>query len=296
MPTKKEVMTAKGQADASIIVNNSFIDALSAQLEEKKKYGLTFPQDYNPTNELMGAYLILKETTDKNKVPVLQSCSQESIANTLLDMVTSGVSMQKKQCYPVAYGGKLTCQMSVFGNTCIARRYGLKTISAMVIYKNDDFEYEIVDGERVITKHTQDFNSINPDEIVGAYAVATMENGTKHTEIMNLAQIKKAWKKSYNYREGSGVHEDFKEEMCMKTVKNRCLKHIVRTYGEPVVSDFIETEEINSDDIAKINADVEIKENANTIDFSDVINKPVPPVEEETPETIIDVESEDVPF
>ena len=91
---------------------------------EKEKYGLTFPKDYNYSNELMGAYLILKETQDANKKPVLESCSQVSIANTLMDMVTLGVSMQKKQCYPVAYGGKLQCQISVYGNTCIARRYG----------------------------------------------------------------------------------------------------------------------------------------------------------------------------
>lgn len=295
MATKKEQMVAKAESDASLVVNNAFIDALAKQIDEKKQYGLSFPSDYNPSNELMGAYLKLKETVDRNKVCVLESCSKESIANTLLEMVTSGVSMQKGQCYPVAYGGKLTCQMSVYGNTCIARRYGLKTISAMVIYKSDVFEYEIVDGERVITKHTQDFNAINPDEIIGAYAVATMEDGVKHTEIMNMSQIKAAWKKSYNYREGSGVHADFKEEMCMKTVKNRCLKYIVRTFGEPSVSEFVDSEEYTSDEIVKANAEHEIKENANTIDFAEVVN---PPEETETvePEIVADVESEEMPF
>lgn len=117
--------------NASLVVNNSFIDGLCNQLAEKCKYGMTFPKDYNYSNELMGAYLTLKETTDRDGKCVLESCNQTSIVNTLMDMVTMGVSMQKKQCYPVAYKGKLQCQMSVYGNTCIARRYGLKNISAV---------------------------------------------------------------------------------------------------------------------------------------------------------------------
>ena len=127
MAVKAEVMEA-GKKNAELVVNNAFVDGLVEQLQEKQKFGLTFPADYNYQNELMGAYLILKETIDSNKKPVLTSCSQVSIANTLMDMVTLGVSMQKKQCYPVAYGGKLQCQISVYGNTCIARRYGMKSI------------------------------------------------------------------------------------------------------------------------------------------------------------------------
>ena len=78
----------KSKKDAEIVINNSFINALSAQIKEKEKYGLTFASDYNYTNALMGAYLVLKETTDKNGNPLLESCSQASIANSLMDMVS----------------------------------------------------------------------------------------------------------------------------------------------------------------------------------------------------------------
>ena len=98
MATKNEVAEA-GKQNAGLVVNNAFVDGLVVQLQEKEKYGLAFPKDYNYSNELMGAYLILKETQDANKKPVLESCSQVSITNTLMDMVTLGVSMQKKQCY-----------------------------------------------------------------------------------------------------------------------------------------------------------------------------------------------------
>lgn len=78
MAEKKNEVVEQAQKSADMVVNNAFVDALSVQLKEKEKYGLTYPPDYNPTNALMGAYLMLKETNDKNNKCVLQSCSQPS--------------------------------------------------------------------------------------------------------------------------------------------------------------------------------------------------------------------------
>ncbi len=276
---KKQEVAAQGKQQAGLIVNNSFIDGLVAQLQEKEKYGLTFPKDYNYSNELMGAYLILKETKDKNDKCVLESCSQVSIANTLMDMVTLGLSMQKKQCYPVAYGGKLQCQVSVYGNTCAARRYGLKSISAMCIYEGDDFQYHIEDAKIVIDCHKQNFMNINIDKIVGAYAVVTMEDGSQYVEIMNMSMIKQAWKQGFGYKEsGNGTHQKFTDQMAMKTVKNRALKYIVRTYGTQAVNDAYDNiEAVETDDRAVLDMEHDVAQNANTEDF---------PVEPEVMETV----------
>lgn len=268
MATKNEVAEA-GKQNAGLVVNNAFVDGLVVQLQEKEKYGLTFPKDYNYSNELMGAYLILKETQDANKKPVLESCSQVSIANTLMDMVTLGVSMQKKQCYPVAYGGKLQCQISVYGNTCIARRYGLKTIDAMCIYDGDTFIYHIENARIVIDEHKQDFLHINKDKIIGAYAIVTMDDGSQYVELMNMDMIKQAWKQGYGYKEnGSGTHQKFTDQMAMKTVKNRALKYIIRTYGTQAVSDAYDNfEGTETDDRVVMDVQHDISENANSEDF-----------------------------
>ena len=268
MATKNEVAEA-GKQNAGLVVNNAFVDGLVVQLQEKEKYGLTFPKDYNYSNELMGAYLILKETQDANKKPVLESCSQVSIANTLMDMVTLGVSMQKKQCYPVAYGGKLQCQISVYGNTCIARRYGLKTIDAMCIYDGDTFTYHIENARIVIDEHKQDFLHINKDKIIGAYAIVTMDDGSQYVELMNMDMIKQAWKQGFGYKENdSGTHQKFADQMAMKTVKNRALKYIIRTYGTQAVSDAYDNfEETETDDRVVMDMEHDISENANSEDF-----------------------------
>lgn len=127
MANKTQVATV-GEQQAAVVINNQFIDGLTKQLEEKCKYGLSFPKDYNLSNALMGAYLVLKETKDRNNKPILESCSQISIANSLMNMATLGLSVQKKQGYFVSYAGQCQFQRSYFGNITIARRYGMKDI------------------------------------------------------------------------------------------------------------------------------------------------------------------------
>lgn len=300
MTTKNEVAEV-GKQQAGLVVNNAFVDGLVSQLQTKEKYGLTFPKDYNYQNELMGAYLILKETQDANKKPVLESCTQVSIANTLMDMVTLGVSMQKKQCYPVAYGGKLQCQISVYGNTCIARRYGLKTIDAMCIYDGDTFTYHIENARIVIDEHKQDFLHINKDKIIGAYAIVTMDDGSQYVELMSMDMIKQAWKQGFGYKEGgSGTHQKFTDQMAMKTVKNRALKYIIRTYGTQAVSDAYDNfEETETDDRVVMDVQHDISENANSTDFivdepevADTVENPQP----EEPEKVQGEVVEKAPF
>lgn len=267
--TKKQEVATKGKEQASLVVNNAFVDGLVAQLQQKEKFGLTFPKGYNYANELMGAYLILKETQDNNKKCVLESCSQVSIANTLMDMVTMGLSMQKKQCYPVAYGGKLQCQVSVYGNTCVARNYGMKNIDAMCIYEGDEFKYHIENARIVIDSHTQDFMNINTDKIIGAYAIVTMDDDSQYVELMNISMIKQAWKQGFGYKEnGSGTHQKFTDQMAMKTVKNRALKYIIRTYGTQMLNDaYDNVESTETDDRTAIDVENDIEENANSKPF-----------------------------
>lgn len=249
--------------------NDASVTQLGDMLATKEEMGLSFPADYNYRNELLGAYLTLQETTDKNGKCVLDTCTQQSVASALMRMCRNGVSMQKGQCYPVAYNGKLTCQMSVFGNTCIARRYGLKTISAMCIYEGDTFKYHVEDGEIVIDEHSQNFEDVDTDKIRGAYSVATMYDGYKHIELMNMKMIKRAWQQGYGYREsGNGTHQKFTDQMAEKTVKNRNLKYIIKTFGEPMVSEYVDKhDEENTIEQMQETVDEQIVAEANAVEF-----------------------------
>lgn len=287
MAVKQEI-AERGKQQAGMVVNNAFIDGLTAQLNEKCKYGMSFPKDYNVANALMGAYLTLKETKDKNGKSLLETCSQTSIANSLMDMATLGLSVQKRQGYFIAYGGQCQFQRSYFGNITIARRYGLKEVNAQVIYEGDKFQYHIEDGVKVLDKHEQDFMNIDNDKIIGAYAVVIMQNGSKSLEVMNMKQIKQSWKQGYGYKEGQGTHSKFTDQMAKKTVINRALKGIINTHGDAFVQEADEhTEDINP--VEKVVADVkyEISENANKEEF--IVEEP-PAIEEKLEsKTVADV-------
>mgnify|MGYP002511604197 CR=1 FL=1 len=269
---KKEELVAQ-QVDFAI--NNTFIDGLSKQLNAKVQNGMSFPADYNVTNALMGAYLALKETEDKNGKPLLEVCSQTSIANSLMDMATLGLSVQKKQGYFIAYGGKCQFQRSYFGNMTIARRYGMKDVNAEIIYDGDEFTYSIVDGKKEFTSHKQDFKNIDTDKISGAYAIVTMEDGTKYLEVMNINQLKQSWKQGYGYKETGGTHQKFADQMAKKTVIDRAMKQIINTHGDAFVQEADErTEDIDKNEILEAGVVYDIETNANSVPFEVIEEKP----------------------
>lgn len=266
----KNEIAEQGKKNAELIVNNAFIDGLSMQLKEKEQYGLSFPADYNPTNALMGAYLIMKETTDKNGKNILESCSQTSIANSLMDMATLGLNASKKQGYFIAYGGKCQFQKSYFGNITLARRNGLKKVNAEIIYEGDTFKYHIENGMKVIDEHIQDFMNIDVDKIKGAYAVGIMSDGSTIVEVMNIHQLKKAWNQRMGglKEDATSTHTKFRDQMAKKTVINRLCKLLSNTSTDGNISEISDRlDEVAETDMIAEGVAYEVETNANTVPF-----------------------------
>lgn len=262
--TKNEIAQANPM---DLAINSKFIDGLATQLTKKQEYGLSFPKDYSISNALNSAYLMLQETVDKDKKPVLTTCSKQSIATCLMDMAVQALNPMKKQCYFVSYGGKLTLMRSYQGTMAVAKRCGAKTVAAEVIYDGDIFTYHIENGRKVIDEHIQDFMNVDLTKIKGAYAIVDMGDYI-HVEIMNMNQIKTAWKKGYGYKDGGGVHGEFADQMAKKTVINRACKNIINSSDDAYLNEAFENTTDN-EAIDGVKADVEhdIQKNANSEDF-----------------------------
>jgi recombination protein RecT len=257
-------------------------------LEEKGE--LKVPSSYSAENALKSAYLILSETLDRDKKPVLQSCSETSIANSLLNMVIQGLSPAKKQCYFIAYGGQLQLSRSYMGTVAVTKRLkGVTDVKAYCIYEGDEFdqEYNIDTATLKITKFNPKFENIDITKIKGAFAVVLGDNGPIHTEVMNISQIKKAWGQGVAYSSGkSTAHNNFTDEMAKKTVINRACKMFANTSDD---SDLLIEAFNNSDEktyeekdlVSNVEYEVkeEIKEKANSKE-----------IDIETPAKVIDVE------
>lgn len=244
---------------------------------------LRIPKDYSVENALKSAYLVLNEAVTRDKKPVLQACSQASIANALLKMVVWGVSPLKGQIYFVPFADKLDASISYTGNIMMAKRYGgLKSIKANCIMEGDEFEFEIdsTTGRRKIVKHKQTLNSIGSEKIVGAYAVYQMENGDVDCEIMNMDQIKKSWNQGAT-NGGSPAHKNFPDQMSIRTVINRACKLIIRASDDKVLYD--DTDEII--DVAKEDVKHIVATSANT-SVIDVEHEEEDEITEEAPKNV----------
>ncbi len=270
-----------------VAINNKFIDGLAAQLEEKKKFGLAFPENYSVSNALNSAYLMLQDMTVKRKVgnewvekKVLGVCTKQSIASSLMDMTVQALNPMKKQCYFVTFGDKLTLMRSYQGTMAVARRVGATDIRAEVIYEGDTFKYHIENGYKVIDEHVQDFKNIDNEKIAGAYAIVDHPSFTPYVEIMNIAQIKKAWAKGKaDLSKANDVHNDFADQMAKKTVINRACKNFINSSDDAYLMEaFDKTTNNESVDVVAENVAYDIVTNANSVDFeeAEVVENPKP--------------------
>ena len=259
-----------------VAINNKFIDGLASQLEKKKKYGLSFPDNYSVSNALNSAYLILQDMTVKRKKgnewveeKVLDICTKQSIASSLMDMAVQALNPMKKQCYFVAFGDKLTLMRSYQGTMAVARRVGATDIRAEVIYEGDTFRYHIENGYKVIDEHTQDFKNIDNEKIVGAYAIVDYPDFTPYVEVMNINQIKKAWGKGKaDLSKTNDVHNEFADQMAKKTVINRACKNFINSSDDGYLMEtFDRTADNEKVDIVAEQVAVEIDQNANSVPF-----------------------------
>lgn len=227
----------------------------------QKQGGIDFPNNYSVGNALKSAFLILKEAVTRDKKPVLQACSQESIANALLDMVIQGLNPAKQQCYFIPYGNQLQMIRSYLGEiTLIKRVKGVKDVVAYPIYKNDELElgFDLLSGKQVIKKYNPSIIH-NANDLIGALGLIIGDKEVLAIEYMNMDQIKNAWNQG-TMKGNSPAHKNFPDQMAIKTVINRVCKKYVNTADDSdKIADLISksAEEVDNE------LEVEIAENAN---------------------------------
>lgn len=298
MAEQKKNAPAKQQPQSQLaLVKRDVVDVVANKVKGFIEDGdLHLPENYSPQNALKAAWLILQETVDRNKRPVLQSCTKDSIANALLDMIVQGLNPQKKQLYFICYGDKLVCQRSYFGSMAVAKMLdpNIKEFAYAIVYEGDTLKYQIVRGKKVISVHEQDLENVDKSCIKAAYCMVIDQNDNVcHTEIMTFDEIKQAWRQSQmnpflengDLKPGS-THGKFTADMALKTVINKTCKPIINASDDNSL--LREALHRSADVQAEAEAADDAEENANG-EIIDVEMDPVEPEqlpEAETGETI----------
>jgi len=222
---------------------------------------LHLPPNYSAANALRAAWLILQETQDRNKKPVLEVCTRASIANSLLSMVIQGLDPNRNQCYFIAHGPQLTLRRSYFGTLALAKRLGgVKDAYSEVIYEGDEFEFETERGRKKIVRHKQTLDSIAKGKILGAYVVVEFEDDREDAEVMPMVEIQKAWSKGGG---NNPARAEFPGEMAKRTVINRALKRHINSSDDAHLGLVLHYANRNEVDDAEEEIEVESRETAN---------------------------------
>ena len=244
------------------LLQKDITDQVTTKVNDMRKEGLALPRAYSPANALKSAFFAM---TNAPGGSLLEKCSPESIANSLLDMVVQGLSPAKTQCYFVPYGNTLKMTRSYFGTQAVLKR--LKEVNdvwANIIYQGDEFETDFDHGREVLVIHKSSFsNKDNP--IVGAYCIIEKTDNTQVLTVMTKKEIDASWSQAKT----KNVQNKFPQEMAKRTVINRAAKAFVNTSDD---SDLL-IEAINNttaneyqDETERKEAEIieEIDKNANT--------------------------------
>ena len=271
------------QGNALALIKKYVVDVVGKKVQEFVSRGeLHLPPNYSVENAMKSAWLILQNTVDKDKKPVLQVCTRDSIANALLDMAVQGLNPAKKQGYFIAYGKQLVFQRSYFGTMAVTKRVaGAKDIFAEIVYKGDEFEYTIKNGNKYITKHVQRIENVDPDNIVAAYCTIIFDDDRQFTDIMTWQEIQKAWSKSkMNPDKEGSTHKEFPQEMARKTVRNRACKRYLNSTddGSLLMYHVNRADEVAAE--AEVEAEIEESANQELIDIEYEVEDETPAAEE----------------
>ena len=257
---------------------------------------IDFPNNYSVGNALKSAYLMLQQATTRDKKPVLQACTQESIANSLLDMVVQGLNPAKQQCYFIPYGNQLTLSRSFLGTIALTKRLkGVKDVVAYPIYKNDklDIGFDILTGKTKINEFKPSLVH-NIQDLIGALGIIVGEKEPLYIEYMNMEQIKNAWNQG-TMKGNSPAHKNFPDQMAIKTVINRICKRYVNTADDSdKIADLI-NQSVEEVDNAM---EVEMSKNANVkeLPLDEIEEIPLEKLEEIDGQVAIEDVLEDAPF
>lgn len=139
-----------------------------------------------------------------------------------------------------------------------------------VVHKGDDITVELTNSKNPV-QHNYSFD--HSEEIVGAYAVATFKDGTKHAEVMRLFDLDRIREMSESYKAykagkmSSCVWVDHYSEMCRKTVIRRLAKYLPRTKSNKELDNAVELD--NLDFSAPVWLTSKIESNLRTANISE---------------------------
>ena len=173
------------------------------------------PCDFNAQRFTQNAMAAVEANDMLAKYPPSQ------LAPAIMRGAMLGLDFFNKEAYLIPYGQQVQFQASYTGLVKLAKRYGhVADIKAEVVREGDRFEMTMVDGAQRLEFEPQPFSDA---PIVGAFAVAVMDDGTTKVERMTKRQLDTV--KMTSKAQNGSAWKLFPEEMYKKT----CIRRLCKT-------------------------------------------------------------------
>lgn len=177
-----------------------------------------------------------------NKSAQLQKCSRESLLQAVLNVSNVGLTLNPaaKEAYLIPRWNSLTrsneacLDPSYIGLVKLLTDTGsVKAMVCQIVYTVDEFSIDLANNQNPVT-HKPAFGK-KRDTIMGVYALATLADGTRQVEWMDLDEIEQIRSRSETYKaftagkiQSCTWASDF-GEMSRKTVIKRIYKYLPRS-------------------------------------------------------------------
>lgn len=202
----------------------SFKQNLTAMIERDE---LALPSTVEP-QAFRNAAIVAAQTN-----PAILNCSPESVFTSIRHLAGMGLVPDSREAALVPFKGKAQAMPMVYGIIKAVKQSGqVKSLFADVVYEGETIETWIEDGERKFNHVMEDGSKINPmtrgGDVIGAYAVAKLKDGTVEFEPMSLHEIELRRKASPTQKgpKPTGIWADWYGEMAKKTVIRAIAKRL----------------------------------------------------------------------
>ena len=163
--------------------------------------------------------------TELRRQPKLLECDRVSVLGSIVQACQLGLELDATlgHAYLVPYGAQCQMVIGYRGLIALALRSGrIRSIDAEVVYEGDVFEVE--QGTTPHLKHVPTMKERG--EIVGAYAIATANDGSKQFRVLTVDDVAKRRRASKASKSGPWV--DWYDEMVKKTAVRSLCKLLVQ--------------------------------------------------------------------
>lgn len=157
--------------------------------------------------------------------PDLLNCDPVSIVNSVNNAAELGLdfTQAKGHAYIVKFGDQATFMPGYRGLIDLARRSGrVKFVDAQLVYENDHFEYEYGESRRLV--HRPPKLGHARGEMIGAYAVARLDNDELQFVVMDKEELDRIRERSK--AKNAGPWKTDEGEMYRKVPVRRLFKYL----------------------------------------------------------------------